>query len=499
MQALQMENTGMQLLSAQDDELAAMFDLAPIALFVKDCSALERLFAQWRLAGVDDLASFLKANPAHLQQCVAAMPIVRANRHTLALYQSQNLQTFQLRYAEHFQAQAYGSHFAELVALWNADSEFIYQTTDCAFKNHPVALQIHGRVMPSNAHVGKQVLVVHHDITASQKQLQYLQRNEQYARGLFEHSPVSLWIEDFSSVKKLLDQVRDQGVSDLRSFLQQYPAFAMQCMQQIVVLDINEQTLHLFSATNKQELLQNLPRIFYGEMLQTFSAQLCDLWEGKLNHHREVVNYSLNGQSMHLHLQLSVLPSNRQDWSLVLLSLIDITARKQAESHLEYISQHDVLTKLHNRAFYVEASQRLSLQGPWPVSVIAIDMNGLKTVNDMHGHMAGDAMLLRLANVLAQAIEAPASAARIGGDEFMVLLPGADEACAAAVCKRLLQLLDADNQHHLEQTIHISIGSATGLEGEAVETLVHLADTAMYAEKKRFYQNQQHEQRRVPA
>ena len=95
-------------------------------------------------------------------------------------------------------------------------------------------------------------------------------------------------------------------------------------------------------------------------------------------------------------LQFSVLDDHHEHWDLVLLSLVDITARKKAEAYLEYLGKHDVLTQLRNRTFYVEELNRITRKGPWPLSVITIDLNGLKAINDEHGHAAGDALLRRV-------------------------------------------------------------------------------------------------------
>ena len=134
-------------------------------------------------------------------------------------------------------------------------------------------------------------------------------------------------------------------------------------------------------------------------MHESFAEQLQDLWDGKTFQQREVVNYSLAGDAVNIHMQFSVPDSNLHDWGLVLLSLVDITARKKAEAYLEYLGKHDVLTQLRNRAFYAEELNRLTRKGPWPLSVIAIDLNGLKVVNDEQGHAAGDSMLRRVGEV----------------------------------------------------------------------------------------------------
>ena len=131
-------------------------------------------------------------------------------------------------------------------------------------------------------------------------------------------------------------------------------------------------------------------------------------------------------------------------------------------------------------------------------------MNGLKAINDEHGHAAGDAMLRRIGEVLSKAVDAPDCAARIGGDEFMVLMPGTDERGVQAMQERIASLLELNNQFYAGQPIHMAMGSTTGHEGTPIENVVHRADQAMYAEKVRFYQSRAHffqsseHDRRVP-
>jgi len=172
---------------------------------------------------------------------------------------------------------------------------------------------------------------------------------------------------------------------------------------------------------------------------------------------------------------------------MVLLSMVDISARKKAEAYLEYLGKHDVLTGLRNRAYYAEELNRLTRKGPWPVAVIAIDLNGLKVINDEQGHAAGDAMLRRAGEVLAKAVDATNCVARIGGDEFCVLMSQTDERGAQALMERITNLQEMNNQFYPGQALSLSMGLAIAASGEQVEAAVHQADQAMYAEKGRYY------------
>lgn len=480
---------------AQGLDVEDLFQLAPVSLWMEDYSALKQLFDQWRAAGVTDLQAYLHTHPEQLRRCSQSYQVLQVNQVTLDLFKAPDQATLQNRLHEVFRDEMFDNIFGELLPMWNGELKFENRSVNYDLEGRRMDVLVTARVLPGYENTWSRVLVALQDVTDEVRSTARLQRSEQYARDLFEYSPVSLWVEDFSRVKTRLQEVRDQGVRDFRTFLKVHPEFVTQCMQAIRVIDVNRQTLSMFEAGSKQQLLQSLPRIFRGEMHASFAEQLQDLWDGKLVQQREVVNYALSGKLLHIHLELAVMSSHAADWSFSLLSLVDITARKKAEAYLEYLGKHDALTQLRNRAFYSEELNRLSRKGPWPVSVIALDMNGLKEVNDEHGHPAGDTMLRRLGEVLTKAVYAPGCAARIGGDEFIVLLPGSDEYDAIAMQERIDSLLKINNQFYPGQTIHVAMGIATGHEGTNLESVVQRADAVMYVEKSRFYQSRSHNRR----
>jgi diguanylate cyclase (GGDEF)-like protein len=227
--------------------------------------------------------------------------------------------------------------------------------------------------------------------------------------------------------------------------------------------------------------------VFRDEMQPPFTEQLIDLWNGKLFQTREVVNYGLDGERINVLLQFSVLPGAETDWRLVQVALIDITARKKAEAYLEYLGKHDVLTKLRNRAYFEDEINRLERRGPWPVTVVAIDLNRLKTINDRSGHAAGDALLRRAGEVLAKVADKPVCAARIGGDEFVLLIPGGDEHAGQQLMERVQSLVELNNSFYSGAVLSLAMGCATARQGERLETTVSKADEHMMAAKREFY------------
>lgn len=120
-----------------------------------------------------------------------------------------------------------------------------------------------------------------------------------------------------------------------------------------------------------------------------------------------------------------------------------------------------------------------------PLAVMVVDIDGFKTVNDTLGHPAGDEALQRIAAALAAAVRTVDAVARIGGDEFTVLLPGADRATASAVADRLLAAVRREGTRTGLPKLGVSIGFAVGHGGsDSLEDLWQAADRAMYNTKR---------------
>lgn len=466
---------------------AEMFDLAPVSMWLEDFSGVRHLFDEWRAAGVTDLASYLRADPSRIKACSERIRVPKVNTRTLTMFEAVNLTDLVANLGSVFRDDMLDHHVEELTTLWNGHTEFSSQSVNYSLSGRRIDIQMTGRILPGYERSLERVLVAIEDVTERETARRDQVSSANYARGLFEHSPVSLWVEDFSSIKKLLDEIRKLGIEDLRVFTDVHPEFVQRCMSEIRVLDVNRQTLSLFQAPDESTLLCGLGQVFRDDMERSFREQLIDLWDGKLFQRREVVNYDLNGKEVHVLLQFSGLPGREDDWALVQVALTDITARKKAEAYLEFLGTHDVLTKLYNRAFYVDELNRLERKEFDPVTIIVVDLNGLKSANDRWGHAVGDALLRRVGEVLGKAVDKPSCAARIGGGEFALLLPGVDADGGKSVTEEIRRLVDVNNQFYPGMLLSLSMGAATGGAGERLEEVVRRADLVMYVAKRNFY------------
>ena len=141
----------------------------------------------------------------------------------------------------------------------------------------------------------------------------------------------------------------------------------------------------------------------------------------------------------------------------------------------------DPLTGLANRQVLVEGFTRLLAAADrrgTPVSVVALDLDGLKAVNDRHGHAAGDRLLVHFAGLVRACMRGADLAVRAGGDEFILLLPDTDAAGAHRLIQRLRDASIAGGPD-----VRFSAGVATSSPDATVDWLLALADDALYAEK----------------
>jgi diguanylate cyclase (GGDEF)-like protein len=159
----------------------------------------------------------------------------------------------------------------------------------------------------------------------------------------------------------------------------------------------------------------------------------------------------------------------------------DISERKKYEQSILYLSYRDPLTNLHNRRYYTEEIQRLDQEKYYPLTVISADINGLKIMNDAFGHDAGDLLLCSVADELVKAFKNESRIARIGGDEFIIMLPNTSREKALQMITDAKQNIEVNQIHGMN--ISVSFGASTKLSSELVQDTLKAAENDMYSHK----------------
>ena len=163
----------------------------------------------------------------------------------------------------------------------------------------------------------------------------------------------------------------------------------------------------------------------------------------------------------------------------------DVTAQRASEDNLRHLAATDALTGLANYrrlSETLESEIKRSERTARAFALLIFDLNGMKRINDSHGHLAGNRALCRLADIFRFSCRSIDTAARYGGDEFAIILPETSAEQADAVGHRICERLAGD---HEEPLLSVSVGVATYPEdGTTIETLFQAADRALYEMKQ---------------
>ena len=123
---------------------------------------------------------------------------------------------------------------------------------------------------------------------------------------LFDQSPVSLWVEDFSGVYAYLNMLRDEGVKDIRVYFKTNPEKLSECMSSLKVLDINQATLNIFGAKSKEELIASTPLIFGEDVNDSLLESLAAMAEGHKHYEGQGLNYDLKGNLLNFQISWNI-------------------------------------------------------------------------------------------------------------------------------------------------------------------------------------------------
>lgn len=242
-----------------------------------------------------------------------------------------------------------------------------------------------------------------------------------------------------------------------------------------------------YTGVKEAELLGMKPNsIFKADAVNSILASECENLPGKKTSKYERTLSYPNGDAV----IIEMLKAPYYDGNGNIIGNIcvgrDITDRKIREDKISYLSYHDTLTGLYNRAYYEDAQKSLDNRDNLPLSVILCDVDGLKLVNDAFGHAAGDAMLIGASQVLKKCCREKDLIFRTGGDEFCVFLTNTGSEEVEAVHREISNVCEIKKTQSDSELLStsISMGYATKTEEtEALSQVIESAEAFMYQRK----------------
>jgi diguanylate cyclase (GGDEF)-like protein/PAS domain S-box-containing protein len=173
----------------------------------------------------------------------------------------------------------------------------------------------------------------------------------------------------------------------------------------------------------------------------------------------------------------------------VMANIIDVTEKKKRQKKIEYLSFHDELTGLYNRHYLQEELKKLNISRQYPVSIIIGDLDNLKAINDNLGHLAGDKYIKKAANIIKSLLRNEDIIARVGGDEFVIILPNTTKKTASSITQRIREKFKLKNKasdESIKFDISLGISTVKNKKNDLINCY-HLADQNMYKNKNNKY------------
>ena len=429
-----------------------LFESSPIALWEEDFSEVKHRLDKITATITGDLRSFFLNRPKMIQELARLVKVTDVNHAALRQYGAQSKEEFIAGIGNIFTELSYKNFLLKYLAVAEGASGFCAQEKHRSFDGEMVYAQLHWYVTPGFENDYARVLVITVDITESKKAGEELRQKETMLRVAGDLARLGAWSVNLYENRVIW--------SDQVAAIHEMPPG--------------------YSPGVEEGIKFYAPE-FRDRIKQAFSA--CASEGVPYDEEMQIVT----GKGRRVWVRTIGVPEKDDSGGIIRVQcgIQDITERKEAEERLRHMSLHDQLTGVYNRVYLENEKLRMSKGRDYPITIISMDVDGLKLINDTLGHERGDELLKRSADLVKKSLRGSDILARSGGDEFVALLPRTDYQAGKKIVNRIRNQVEKYTRKMRDQLpLNISIGMAVAEDaGKDLEAVFKDADDLMYRDK----------------
>ncbi|MCA8974945.1 MAG: PAS domain-containing protein, partial [Planctomycetes bacterium] len=357
--------------------LRALLEELPMAVWLEDWSGVRPRLSEILAEAGDDLEGWIAAHPSAVAELEAAMEVLYVNRATVDLYRAASAEELRADDAAALMAMIDPATLARQIRtlLVEGGSQTSFDALHILRRDDSL-MDMRGTIviMQGHAHDWSRVLIVEQDITEEVRAERELADSVQRFRELFESSPLPIWENDWSAVKRQIDLLRADGVTDLRAYLDQHPDIAEELTHEMRFVDLNAAAKALYKVESTEQWYENHRVPLSPDERAVAVAMFLDFAEGKTTSAREAEALAFDGSSLEVKLSASIQEAHRDDWRRVVIMVQDIRAEREVMARIRSSEER------HRELF--EQSPLAIWEGDWsPVK---------QEVDRLHAHGVGD-------------------------------------------------------------------------------------------------------------
>jgi len=323
-----------QQLRESEQRFRSLFDDSPIALWEEDFSAVKARLDTLRSQGVTDFRTFFMDHPQEVANCVSLLKVLGVNRAAVSLLGAKNKAAVLANVDHILSRRGYADFINELVHISQGKTNFDWEGVNTSLDGKTLNIYFKWSAALNYEKSLARVFVSSIDVTSTKRVEIQLRESEARFRSLFDDSPIAVWQEDFSAVKLRLDVLRAQGVTDFKDYFDSHPQEVTDCARLIKIIDVNRAAVRLLRAKSKNEIYKNINLILGKQDNLSLASELVQIANGKSNFEWEGINHTVDGRPLTLNLQWSAAPGYEETLARVIVSIVDVTERRQAEDQL---------------------------------------------------------------------------------------------------------------------------------------------------------------------